>query len=121
MIMKKITKIFSVVFIWGFVFAQNVFGQETMGGVTTLENPLKDIQTLDQFISKGANIVFTIAVPVLALFFIWSGFKFVSAQGDTKKIEGARETFFNTVIGAAVLLGAWVIAEAVQKTIVNLG
>lgn len=85
-----------------------------------LENPLKDVDTVQEFIGKGLEIILTVAVPVLALFFIYAGFLFVSAQGDTTKLNAARSTFMNTVIGAAILLGAWVIAEAIQGTVGQL-
>ena len=81
-----------------------------------LENPIQP-DTIQEFIKYVLNIVLTIGVPVIALFIIYSGFLFVKAQGDPGKLKTAKATFLYTVIGAAILLGAWVLAQAIGGTI----
>ena len=50
------------------------------------------------------------------LFLLLAGLKFVTAQGNPEKISDARRTFFWTLIGALLVLGAKAIAEVVQNT-----
>ena len=44
----------------------------------------------------------------------------MTAQGNETKLEKAKTTFLWTVIGAAVLLGSWAIAQVIQTTINQL-
>jgi hypothetical protein len=48
---------------------------------------------------------------------IYTGFLFVSAQGNTEKLQKARTAFFYTVIGALIILAAAAIAELIQGTV----
>jgi hypothetical protein len=48
---------------------------------------------------------------------MYAGFKYVTARGDSTKIKEATTALTYAAIGAAVLLGAWVISQAIQGTI----
>lgn len=66
------------------------------------------------------NAIVRIMMPVIAIMFIVTGFMFVTAGGDEKKLETAKKMFFGTVIGAAIILGAWALATAIAGTIQQL-
>lgn len=84
----------------------------------SIENPLKNIDTVGQFIEVVANdIVLPIGAVAVVIAIIYSGFLFVTAQGNTAKLETAKKAFLWTAIGTIVLLGAWVIAQVIQNTI----
>jgi vacuolar-type H+-ATPase subunit I/STV1 len=86
-----------------------------------IKNPLGDsITTLPGFIEAALNMVLVVGVPIVALAIIYSGFLFVSAQGNSEKISEAKNTLKFTLIGAALLLGSWVIAQAIQGTIAEI-
>lgn len=88
----------------------------------TIDNPLKtDIDTLPEFIEEVLRIVLKIGIPIITLFIIYAGLLFVMAAGNPEKLKKAKETLLWTLVGAAVLLGAWVIAEAIQGTLTQLG
>ncbi len=96
--------------------------QDTGGGVTqdsgvVLENPLGDTDTIPLFIEKLLGLVMKIGVPIVALFIIYSGFLFVLARGKPAELTKAKDTFLYTVLGAAILLGAWVLAQAINGTV----
>lgn len=80
-------------------------------------NPLQS-PTLGDFIKAVANIVMQIGGIVAVVFIIWSGFLFVTARGNEEQLKKARSVFFWSVIGAVILLGAYVIAVALV-TFVN--
>lgn len=82
-------------------------------------NPIKanDLSTL---LTDLLKVVTTIGAVVVVFFLILAGFKYVTARGDSKKISEAHNTLTWTVIGAMVLLGAQVIATAIQGTINEL-
>ncbi|MCA9352707.1 hypothetical protein KC901_00825 [Patescibacteria group bacterium] len=106
-----------------FSFAQEV---ETDGANQTITSPsiklinplakggVNDIPTLVREILK---IIITIGVPVIALAIIYAGFKFVAAQGNPEKLKKAKDTFVYVIIGAAILLAAYAIAEAIDATV----
>ena len=82
-----------------------------------LVNPLKSTKTLPELIEGILRIVLTIGIPVVALAIIYAGFRFVVAQGKPQELETARRNLLYVLIGAGILLGAYVIAEALVGTI----
>jgi hypothetical protein len=87
-----------------------------------LNNPLggSGVNTINDFVKRLLDIVLTIGVPVVAVFIILAGFKFVTARGNPKKIEDAKDNLLGVMIGAAILLGAWVLANALGETVNEL-
>lgn len=80
-------------------------------------NPFKgnDIKTFIETIIK--EILLPIGAVVAVLMIMWAGFLYVTAGGDPGRIKKAHDALLWAVIGAAILLGAWVISEAIQGTI----
>jgi V8-like Glu-specific endopeptidase len=82
-------------------------------------NPLPEgLDTIPEIVSvlvKG--IVIPIAVPLLGLSIIYTGFLFVQARGNETKLTEAKNALKWTLIGGAIILAAYVIAEALQATI----
>lgn len=81
------------------------------------ENPLSSIETLPQFLAALVEIVVQIAIPVIVIAIVYTGFLFVSARGNEEQLQKARTAFLYVIIGAAIILGAQVLAEAIQGTI----
>lgn len=82
-----------------------------------LNNPLNEITTIPQAISKIMSIVVRIAIPIIIIAFIWTGLKFILAQGNDKDLGTAKNMFFYTVIGTLLILGAWTITNAIVGTV----
>lgn len=76
-----------------------------------------DLPALIKTILEG---VLKIGIPIVALAIIYCGFLFVFARGNSEKLTKARNALLYTVIGAAVLLGAWAIAKMIQATVLAL-
>lgn len=87
-----------------------------------LKNPLagSGVNTINDFVKRLLDIVLTIGVPVVAVFIILAGFKFVTARGNQAEISKAKDNLLYTMIGAAILLGAWVLANALGETVNEL-
>ncbi|MDE1924717.1 MAG: hypothetical protein KGH79_00865 [Patescibacteria group bacterium] len=92
------------------------------GGQTsyTVQNPLaaNSFCGLVQNLLKAA---LAIGIPIAVLFIVYAGFKFVLAQGNSTKLEEARNNFMWTVVGIGIFLGAWLLASVVANTINALG
>ena len=84
-----------------------------------LPNPLCS-QTFADLIANVAKIVAEIGLPIAAIAIIYAGFLFVTAGGNEDKLKKAKTTFLWSVVGTALLLGAWAIAEAIKSFIVTL-
>ena len=86
-----------------------------------LENPLgSKYTTLQDFVGGILNIVLDIGTPIVALAIIYSGFLFVKARGNPTELEHAKKTLTYTLIGGAILLGSWALANALKSTVVEL-
>jgi hypothetical protein len=82
------------------------------------QGPLKNPINADDFgavIEILAKAVATVGISVAAVFLIYSGFLFVSARGNEQQITKAKTTFFWTIIGTALIVGAWAIALALKE------
>jgi hypothetical protein len=82
-----------------------------------LVNPLGGVDSIEGFLEKLFNIILRIAIPIIALAIIYSGFLFVAAQGNDEKLKNAKKTLLYTLIGATIILAAWVIASALKSTV----
>ncbi len=85
-------------------------------------NPLatNGINTIQDFIRIALQGAVRIGLPVVALAIIYCGFLFVSAQGNPGEIEKAKSALLYTLIGAALLIGAWAIAIFISETVRTL-
>ncbi len=72
---------------------------------------------INDFIKALIGLALDVGVPIAAIMIMYSGFKFVTARGNPGEIEKAKELFFYTVIGAAILLGAFVIRDVIEGTV----
>ena len=125
--MKKIfTNLFFKIAIFTFSVFPYIVGAQGSGvnppGSITLTNPLRPgTNNIYEFIRDVINnIVLPIGGVVVVIFIIYSGFLFVTAQGNDEKLKKAKRNFLYVVIGTAILLGAWVIAVAIENTIAAL-
>jgi hypothetical protein len=90
-----------------------------------IENPFNcggvsncTLQTLIETIVK--NILMPIGGVIAVLMIMYAGFLFVTARGNTGQLDKAKDALLYAVIGAAILLGAWVISQAIGTTINSL-
>ena len=66
------------------------------------------------------NIILPIGGVLAVLAFIYSGFLYVTAQGNETKLKTAHTALLYTAIGTAVLLGSWTLANVIENTIDKL-
>ncbi len=83
---------------------------------TTINNPLKS-NDVRGIVGSLMDLVAKVGGVVVVFFIIYSGFKFVMAQGNESEVSKAKDMFYATIIGGAILLGADVIANVVIGTV----
>lgn len=94
--------------------------QTNSGGGFSIENPLR-FGSFCQLLKGILGAVVAIGVPVAVIFLVWVGFKFVLARGNSTEIENAKRSFVHTVLGIAIFLGAWIIAQVISATVSQFG
>ncbi len=99
------------------VFAQNEGPSGPGSGVELFENPLGPIKDIQTLIDKILGIVVKVGLPIVAISIIYVGFLFVIARGSDEKLKQAKEAFVYTMIGGAIVLGAFVISKAIKATV----
>lgn len=83
-----------------------------------ITNPLtigNDIPSIIVAVMRG--IVMPLASVLVVLAILYSGFKFVIAQGNPTEIQKARDGLVWVLIGSVILLGAYGIAEVLKATV----
>jgi hypothetical protein len=103
-------------------FAGTLFAYAGSDSPTYFKNPVKygDIKTVQDFLLALVDLIFLLAVPLIVVCIIYSGFLFVTAGDNESQVSKARTVFVWTIVGAGVLLGAKAIAMAIQATIESL-
>lgn len=86
-----------------------------------LTNPIR-FNSLYDFLNGVLNLVIVIGFPIVVLFIVWIGFRFVqtSASGDSKGLDEAKKNIWYAIIGALLLLGAKALSLAIQATVAGL-
>lgn len=98
------------------VFASFADAQEV-----ALKNPLNpNFSSIPAFIAGALKALALIALPIITLFFVISGFLFLTAQGNEEQLKKAKKNFMYVVIGALLILGAWIIATLIAGTVNQL-
>jgi len=86
-----------------------------------LDNPLKsEFQTIPGFIKGVLEVFVMVALPIVALFIVYAGFRFISARGNENKLTDAKNNFMFIILGSLLILGAWLIANLIQGTVSQL-
>ena len=86
-----------------------------------LQNPLNsDFSSIPSFIAGALKVMVEVALPIISLYIVYSGFLFVVAQGNEEAISKAKRNFLYVIIGATLILGAWVIATLIGGTVTQI-
>lgn len=135
--MKRFIERVSVTFLV-FLFPLLTFGQQQGGGPgiddedagggpgiapargsAILENPL-NVGSIEALLSLILDIIVIFATPVIVFFVIYSGFLFVTAQGNPERLKDAKRAFLWTIIGGLIVLGASAILAIIVATISSI-
>ena len=96
-------------------------GSTTNSGVkinSGIKNPLSSsFGDIPSFIKGVLRFFLLIAIPIVTLAIIYTGFLFVTAMGNSEKLKTAKKALIYTLIGAALLLGSLVITDAIQGSV----
>lgn len=81
-----------------------------------LANPLK-VDSIQEFIAEILKILLIIAIPIIGVFIIIAGFRYVVARGNPEAISTAHKNLLFVVVGAGLILGCILVVDVITKTI----
>jgi TRAP-type C4-dicarboxylate transport system permease small subunit len=73
--------------------------------------------SLEEFIVALLRIFITIAIPIIVLFIIYAGFKYVTARGNAQQVQEATRALTYAIIGAVLIIGAVALSEIIANTV----
>lgn len=87
----------------------------------SIANPIAGtVDTIPEFFHMIINFVIKIAIPLVAMAIVYSGFLFVSARGSDEQLKTAKTVFTYAVIGGLLLLASWVVADAIKDALLSI-
>lgn len=84
-----------------------------------IENPL-NADSIQALIVDILEVVYQILTPIVALFIMYAGLLYVLARGNQEKLKKAHQALLYSLVGAAIVLGAFVLVQVLQGTIDSL-
>jgi hypothetical protein len=74
------------------------------------------LRTINNLITFLITVVF---VPVVIVMFMYAGFKYIAAQGDSKKLISLKSMLKHIVGGMLLILCAWLIVRTILTVVVS--
>lgn len=85
-------------------------------GGPAFKSPI-EFKSVSEVLNGFFKVLIQIGAVIVTLAIVYAGFLFVAARGNPEGLTKAKETLKWTIIGALILLGAQVIAKAIENTI----
>lgn len=92
------------------------------GGGRTLSYQIRNpiaFDSIQDFIVAILNIFIIIATPIVVIFIILAGFKYVTARGNPADIQQATRALTYAIIGGVLIIGAVAIAEIIRDLVTS--
>jgi hypothetical protein len=90
---------------------ENPYCKSISTPATPVENPVT------KTIGKAVTLFAIIAGAVAVIWIMYGGFKFITSDGDSGRIEEARKTILYGVVGLVVLLSAQVLVTLILNAV----
>lgn len=95
----------------------------TISGSTSfnidIDNPIS-VNSIPDLVQKILEGLIKIGIPLLVVMIVYSGFLYLFARGEPGKISAAHDMLKYTLIGGAILLGAWALAQLIHTTLIEI-
>lgn len=82
-----------------------VSAQDCPPGKICIKNPLK-AENFEQLVNQIIKFIFNLALWIAPIMFIIAGFFYITATGDPKKIQTAKDIILYTIIGLIIVISA---------------
>ena len=109
---KLWSKIFLSISLFFLSFSQ-VFAQNGLG-TAGVDQGAASFSDLEGIFSHAVKALVELAGAVLFIMLVAGGFKFLLSGGDQKKLESAKGTITNAIVGLVVIVVAYLILLTIQ-------
>jgi hypothetical protein len=82
----------------------------------SLNNPLS-APSIEQLFIDIIGLAITLLTPLVVIFIILAGFKYVTARGKPEEIKKATAALTYAIIGGVIIIGAFAISTIIANTI----
>lgn len=86
----------------------------------SLISHLKNIGSFSDLLLAILNIFIVLATPIVVLFIIIAGFKYVTARGNANQVGEATRAITYALVGGLLILGAVAIAGIITNVVNSL-
>lgn len=78
-------------------------------------------QAITQLFTNLLDVGVKVGAAVCAFFLMWAGYNWMSAGGNARQMETAKQALFNALAGLAIILAANVIAKMIVTAMAGIG
>ena len=72
------------------------------------------LQDFVRIVEQIRDFMMAVGIILIVIIFIWSGVTFLTSQGDPEKVSQAKQRLTWGIVGAAVVLGTFIILSTVR-------
>lgn len=72
---------------------------------------------ITQLFTNLLQVGTAVGVSVCAFFLMWAGYSYMSAGGNVRQMESAKQGLFNALAGLAIILAAHLLAQMIQTAL----
>jgi len=94
------------------VRAQDITGDDDVN-IAAIDGAITSVESL---ISGGVTLIFFAAGLIAFFYLILGGIKWITAAGDTSKVEEARNQIIQALVGILIVLAAWALIALIQQS-----
>jgi len=89
--------------------------KEVLAQTGVVEEDVVTIQYLDVILRNFLNMAIRLAGLAVFVMLIMGGFKYMTAGGDAKAAESARNTITYAILGLVLIIGAYVFLRLIKE------
>lgn len=78
-----------------------------------------DFNALMTLVNRFMSFIFYVSIPLAAISFSYAGYLYISAAGNSGKIESAHKIFGSVLVGFIFVSSAWLIVYTIQKAFLS--
>lgn len=85
-------------------------------GEESFDNPIT-FDSLDELLLELLAVVLIVAMPIIVLYLIYAGFKYVAARGKPEELQKANRSLMFGLIGGVIVVGAFTILQIISSLV----
>lgn len=96
------------------------FKDRLTGGVGAVAGDLKETSPdLPVVVGEIINVALSVVGSLLLIYLIYAGFLWMTAEGESKRVDKARDILKQTIIGLVIIVAAFAISNFVIGSLAN--